>query len=244
MEEGSYVVKTDVFEGPLELLLDLIEKRKLHINDVSLATVADDFISYVDRHAEFPLAKAADFVVIASTLLLIKSKSLLPALVLNEEEEQGIEELERRLKLYEYLRTFSRILVERFGKTMLFRRDTSLREEPIFLPDPAMNRESLREAIGRVMMNLPKKELVPEAVVKKIISLEETIEKLARRIEAGIQMSFREFVGMKKEERQHIVVNFLAILELVKRGIVRVTQDATFSDILIESEHLDVPRYS
>src|SRR3989344_4122925 len=106
----SFTVKQEHFEGPLELLLDLIEKRKLFVSDVSLAKVADDYISYVKNLSEFPVADSAHFVLIASTLLLIKSKSLLPNLDLTTEEQVSIEDLEHRLRLYERMRKLSRSL--------------------------------------------------------------------------------------------------------------------------------------
>ncbi|MEK7117749.1 MAG: segregation/condensation protein A, partial [Patescibacteria group bacterium] len=85
--DTDFKVKTGDFEGPLELLLELIEKRKLHINDVSLSQVADDFIAHIKSLEEFPMNDSADFILIASTLLLIKSKSLLPTLELTEDEK-------------------------------------------------------------------------------------------------------------------------------------------------------------
>ena len=96
----DFKVRVGEFEGPLELLLDLIEKRKLHISDVSLSQVADEFIEYTKSIEDFPIADSADFILVASTLLLIKSKSLLPNLELTVEEEENIGELEKRLALY------------------------------------------------------------------------------------------------------------------------------------------------
>ena len=84
----SFKVKTSSFEGPLDLLLDLIEKRKLFINDVSLAKVTDDFIAHIKQFDDLPMAESAHFILIASTLLLIKSKSLLQELNLTEEEKR------------------------------------------------------------------------------------------------------------------------------------------------------------
>ena len=92
----SFAIKHEKFEGPLELLLDLIEKRKLFINDIALAKVADDYVEYVKTVGDFPLSESAQFILIASTLLLIKSKSLLPNLELSEDEKGNIADLERR----------------------------------------------------------------------------------------------------------------------------------------------------
>src|SRR3990167_10380841 len=97
---AKFAVKTQVFEGPLDLLLELISKRKLFVNDVSLSQVTDDFIAYIQEHDEFPLSESAEFILVASTLMLIKSRSLLPTLELTEEEEESIHDLEDRLALY------------------------------------------------------------------------------------------------------------------------------------------------
>src|SRR3989344_738418 len=116
----SYIVKTGSFQGPLDLLLDLIEKRKLPISEVSLAGVADDYITYVKTLSEFPIAMSAHFILIASTLLLIKSKSLLPNLELSDEEKGGIEDLERRLRLYQRSRDLGRHVRALFGNAVIF----------------------------------------------------------------------------------------------------------------------------
>src|SRR5437868_2863344 len=100
MDKLNYSVKTAVFEGPLDLLLDLIEKRKLFVSDVSVSQVTDDFVSYIEGHEQFPLEESAEFIVVASTLMLIKSRSLLPSLPLTDDETASIEDLEARLKLY------------------------------------------------------------------------------------------------------------------------------------------------
>ena len=104
MPENAFQIKTEVFEGPLDLLLNLIEKRKLFINDIALSKVADDYIAYLQSQEKFPIAQSADFLVIASTLLLIKSKSLLPNLNLSEEEQHDVNDLERRLKIYQRIK--------------------------------------------------------------------------------------------------------------------------------------------
>ncbi len=91
----------------MELLLDFIEKRKLFINDISLSKVTDDFIGFLKEKSNFPLGLSANFILVASTLLLIKSKSLLPTLNLTSEEEANIEDLETRLKEYQRIKELS-----------------------------------------------------------------------------------------------------------------------------------------
>ena len=245
MTEGelAYKVKTDVYEGPLDLLLTLIEKRKLHINDISLAAVTDDYISHVNKLKEFPISKSAHFILVASTLLLIKSKSLLPSLALSEEEEESIEDLERRLKVYRRIRELSGHIQERFGRQILFSRTPNQKIEPFFSPFENLSCTAMHSGIQTVMKNRPRKEKMKEAIVQKVISLEMMVEKLTKRIEQNLKMSFREFSKLEKDKRIHVIVSFLAMLELVKQGIITVVQESHFSDIVMESEHIDVPKY-
>src|ERR1035437_6688374 len=100
-KDYSYKIKTNAFEGPFHLLLSLIEERKFFINDLSLAQVTEDYLNYVNKLEKKNTSEISNFIVIAATLILIKSKSLLPNLNLTSEEESDIHNLEDRLKLYE-----------------------------------------------------------------------------------------------------------------------------------------------
>jgi segregation and condensation protein A len=240
MEGSAYSVKTSVFEGPLGLLLDLVEKRKLFVSDVSLAQVTDDFIKYIETHEEFPISESAEFIVVASTLMLIKSRSLLPNLTLTEEEEASIEDLELRLKLYARIKELSVEIKRMFGKNIIFEKSPSKKEVVVFSPDSKTDLKNLSETLFKMLETLPKKENVPKATVKKMISLEETIERLAQRISKGTKMNFSDFAG---KDKISIIVGFLAMLELVKRGALRVTQEGK-GEIEMETEALGTPTYS
>ncbi|MES2436932.1 MAG: ScpA family protein [Patescibacteria group bacterium] len=239
----DFKIKTHIFEGPLDLLLNLIEKRKLFISDISLSQVADDFIAYVQRLEQFPIAESAQFILIASTLLLIKSKSLLPTLNLTQEEESSIEDLEERLKLYQKIRDLTVHVKDAFGKHIIFEKNQSKIITPIFSPDESMTVPALHAAIYDVLKNIPKKEAVPKAVIKKVISLEEMITSLTTRIKSNLKMSFKDFAGVGKVEKVNVIVSFLAMLELVKQGTIMVNQERDFDDITIETQELGVPRY-
>ncbi|MBI2617905.1 segregation/condensation protein A [Candidatus Kaiserbacteria bacterium] len=239
----EFKVKLDGFEGPLDLLLALIEKRKLPINDVSLAAVADDYIEYLKDKQEFPLSQTSHFVLVASTLLLIKSKSLLPTLSLTDTEEEDIKILEERLMLYKRIKALSAHVSGRFGARVLFEAEESKNVEPLFSPAHDVSIRSMQETIKRVIANLPITEFLPEAVVKKIMSIEEAIENLTSRITQSLRMNFGEFANAKKNEKIEVIVSFLAMLELVKQGIINATQEKTFEDITMEADTLGVPKY-
>lgn len=237
-----YQVQTETFEGPLDLLLQLIEKKKLFVNDVSLAQVTDDYIEYVNTLQEFPTSDIAHFILVASTLLLIKSKSLLPILDLTEEEKQDVEDLERRLKIYKRIQELTGTVKSSFGKRIAFERPNALKREKKFAPAQDATVSSIGEAIRRVLTNLPKKEFIPKTVVQKVISLEEVITDLTDRVKKGIKMSFNEFTGERKE-KVNVIVGFLALLELVKQGVLDAKQEKQFDDIHMESQEISVPNY-
>lgn len=241
---SHFKIKTEVFEGPLDLLLSLVEKRKLFINDISLAKVTDDFIEHLKNFDKLPMGDSAQFILIASTLLLIKSKSLLPTLTITEEEEAGMYDLERRLKIYKRIKEVSIHVSRLFGTEIIFQPAQMRPMEPVFSPHESMNLLSLAQAIKDVIRSLPKKESIPKAVVRQVVSLEEMIDNLTKRITQGLRMSFKEFAGQHSKERVNVIVGFLAMLELVKQGTIHVSQEQTFGDIHMETKSIGVPRYN
>lgn len=234
----SYTVKTIGFEGPFGLLLNLIEDRKLFINDVSLAAVTEDFLSYMNKLGGLSPAEIASFVLVASTLILIKSKSLLPNLNLTSEEEGDIKSLEERLRLYELFTKLGGNIKSSFGKKIIFAPLERKNEVLIFLPDEQITRESMMGFARNVLNALPKKVFLPEVEVRKVISIEEMIVNLTQRIQDSVNMSFKDFAGKAKtkEEKVFMIVGFLAILELVRNGIMDAIQEGGFSDIIISKQ--------
>lgn len=243
MESNVFQIKTPAFEGPFELLLTLIEKRKLFISDISLSQVTDDFIGYIKRVGDFPMGEAAHFILVASTLLLLKSKSLLPSLSLTEEEEASIEELERRLKMYQYFQTLTKSIKNIFGVKIIFPKTYVRTIEPVFSPHKSMTLLTIHGAVTDVIERFPKPKTLPSVSVKKIISLDETIKSLTERVRKTLSISFREFAQHTKAEKIDVIVGFLAMLELVKRQIINVTQKSHFDDIHMESSEPTLPQY-
>src|SRR3989344_8933887 len=124
-------VKTPVYEGPLDLLLELIEKRKLLINDISLAQVAEEYIARINSMDELPVGETAEFVALAATLLLIKSRSLLPMLEISDDESRDIKELEYRLAVFQIIKTAAGDLRKEFNGPILYE-GTPKDPEPLF----------------------------------------------------------------------------------------------------------------
>lgn len=226
---AAFTVKAGGFEGPLDLLLSLIEERKFLVNDVSLTKVADDFLEYLKSQPRFPMGQAAQFILIAATLILLKSRSLLPVLSLSAEEEGDIHDLEFRLKIYQVFRDIARSLGA--ASSRMFFGDGARVDEPLFSPSPDLSVQNLTEALSRALEGAPRIVLAPEVSVQNVVTLEEMIDRLSERIAKAINLTFKEFAGTSQTDKKELVVSFLAMLELVKRGMLAVSQEASFGEI-------------
>lgn len=223
------------------MVLELIEKRKLLVNDLSLSQVTDDFIQHVRSQAEFPMEDAAEFIQVAATLLLIKSRSLIPDLELSGEEEADVDDLKRRLEAYEKVREASKLLGRMFGRKMLVSAGERM-PEPVFSPSKDLTTAALKSALRDALAALEKEEKLPEARVKPMITIEEMMSRLLERVQQALTMSFKDFSGDAKEKVE-VIVSFLALLELVKQGAVDVLQHQNFSDIRITNTSAELPKY-
>lgn len=240
---SPYSVRTGAFEGPLDLLLSLIENKKFFINELSLANVTNDYISYLKSLSEVPNDKHIEnvsyFVLIASTLILIKSRSLLPNLSLTEEEKEDIGDLEKRLKIYQIFKSAGTEINKIFGKDIIFTPVERVWSDPVFSPDPIITPENLLISVKNAIANAPKKEEnLPEIEVKKIINIEEVINNITERIKNAVQLSFKDLTKgdgtkPKEEAKTQVIISFLAMLELVREGVIGVIQNSSFGDIEI-----------
>ena len=194
----SYQIKTEQFEGPLDLLLSLIEKRKLFIGDFALSKVADDYIEHIRRFEAFPMNDVANFLLVASTLVLIKSKAILPELNLTHEEETDIDDLKRRLAMYEMFRDLAVKIKADYGRKLIYERSGRPEIQPVFAPDSHITIQQIHTSIVDVIYALPKKVILPKATVKKIVSIEEMMDQLAKRVTQALKTSFGQFSKYEK----------------------------------------------
>ena len=234
-------VKTDRFEGPLELLLELVEKRKLLINDISLAAVTNEYVEMVAAMQERSLPHTAQFVALAATLLLLKSKSLLPVLELSTEETERIEDLEATLRYYQIFRDAGLILKDQFGTTILAERSETP-PDPVFVPDSYCTTAHLHRSLRDLVHTLPVTKPKPRVQVTPVITLEEMIDTIAKRVARDFKLLFTD-LHPPQTERKTVAVGFLAVLELCKQGRVLVSQPHVFADIHIEASRFETPRY-
>ena len=231
----GFTVRQEKFEGPLELLLDLIEKEELAISEISLALVTDEYLAHVRSLPSPDPEELAEFLVVAVQLMLIKSRSLLPNLTFSTEEEVSLEELEARLKELQRIREAVKAIKELERRGFRSRsRDAYLGMEPVFHPPQALTRHSLADAFAALIAVLPKAEKLVEEKLKRIVSLEEKITYVRGILQDAIERGFSEIVQGAKEKME-IVVSFLALLELAKQKFVELRQDRPFAEIYIKN---------
>jgi segregation and condensation protein A len=242
LSQTNFHIQTDAYEGPFEMLLDLIENRKLLVNDLALASITEDFVTHVRSQSTFPVEETANFIQIAATLILIKSKSLIPDLAHTDEETADVEDLKRRLEAYEQVREAARELSRIFGKTVMVPAGERA-PEVTFAPSRDLSVAALTEAFERVLAAREAVEELPQARVKPLVTIEEMMERLAKRVQSAMTLSFKEFAGGAKEKVE-IIVSFLALLELVKQGAVAAEQYEPHGDIrLSNTASTAVPHY-
>ncbi len=232
-----FQIKTEKFSGPLDLLLKLIEEKHLSVTDIALSSVTNEYLAYI-REIEANSNELADFLVIASTLILIKSKAILPTLELTKEETEEILDLKERLILYKVFKEKSLYINNLFEpKSKLFSHQPFINVEVIFSPpsnlDVAMIHESLKE-----MLALYQKEkiILPIKKIKILVNLKDRIQNLFGIFKDKKNCQFKDIAG-SKEDKIGLVVNFLAILHLAKEGHITLNQESNFGDIGIESSN-------
>jgi len=233
----TYKVKIPKFEGPLDLLLELIEEQKLDIAQVSIAKVADDYLRYVRDEKKISLENLAEFVNIASKIILIKSRNILPTIEVTPEEEKEIRDLEEQLKEYKKYKEASLKLAALFGKQAMFSRDYLMGSVAVFSPPKNINSFDLKKQFQKLIDQIVLPEKIPEEAIRDIITLEEKISELQKSLETRVEMGFSQLKRSAKNNIE-VIVSFLALLELVKQRIISVEQSELFEDIRIRKSEI------
>jgi segregation and condensation protein A len=239
-QSESYQINTEVYSGPLDLLLQLIERAELDITRLALAQVTDQYLEYLHQLEEQNAAEVSAFLVIAARLLQIKSSALLPRTNLpgiQLEEDPG-EELARQLIIYKRFKELSGFLEnkELSGLRTYLRLDTSPRTQLTAKLDLSdLTLENLVKAASEIFNNGNELPPLSEVVTFPRITIREKIKSILDKLKLKGNLTFRELIE-KKENRVEIVVTFLAMLELIKRHMVGATQDDLFGNISLIPE--------
>jgi len=232
-----YNIATEVFDGPLDLLLQLIEKAELDITLIALAQITDQFLSYLEKIEEYYPAEISAFLVIAARLIQIKSEALLPKpsyqIHVDDEEDAG-EMLIQQLLAYKRFKTIANTFAERENHHL----STYLRVSPIHLSttDVAMNGYNLHQ-LALMFIKILNKDMDKKIPLQSIVSMPKiTIKEKINYIQSLLRQYqeinfFRLIIDFTS--RIEIVVTFLAILELIKRDFLSVIQNTLYGDIII-----------
>lgn len=239
LETNKYAIKTENFEGPLDLLCHLIDKNKMNINDIKISEIADQYMDYIKKMEEINLDITSEFLVMASTLLYLKSKSLLPKQE-SEEEELTEEELIRRIIEYKKYKEITSKLKENF---LLYSKRCFRQEEEIQLPVQKIEKDYEKGIISETYENLIKRN------EQKVNENAKNIEKIAitetYTVASKVKVMFKELIknkkfvfnklfSVKELNKQEVVTAFSGLLEMSRRNKVITSQDDTFSDILVK----------
>jgi len=227
-----YKIKIEKFEGPLDLLLQLIEEEEMDITQVSLAKVTDQYLVYINKSVDIATEELADFLVIAAKLLLIKSKSLLPSLEIDDEEATN---LENQLKMYKEYHDASKVLQKIINKKhFLFSRERpAVTMDKVFNPPKSLTTEKLHQLFADVLSELEPWVNLPTEVIKKTISIRERIVNIREMVSREANISFKNLLKTAKDKTE-VIVTFLALLELVKQKTIAVIQNNIFEDIHVK----------
>ncbi|MBO4591279.1 MAG: segregation/condensation protein A [Eubacterium sp.] len=242
-------IKLDVFEGPLDLLLHLIEKNKYNIFDIPIVEITQQYLSYLDSMEEENMDVMSEFLVMAATLISIKSKMLLP----KEEEEEGEEEEDPRAelvkslleyKMYKYasleLKDMSIDAANAYFKGASIPKEVKEVKEEV---DPAeLIGDLTMQKLSQIFQTLLRREIDRVdpvrskfgTITRDEIKLEDRMVEIRSEIKGLRSINFRTLLG-KRRGKLNIIVSFLAILELMKTGALTIRQDEMFGEILIDS---------
>ncbi|MEN9551668.1 MAG: segregation and condensation protein segregation and condensation protein [Candidatus Parcubacteria bacterium] len=233
----EFTVKLDRFEGPYTALLELIENKKLSITEISLVSVTDDYIAYVRSLNDKNVIDISQFVVVASTLMLMKAKSLFPEMVYTEEEERQIDDLEKKLELHTILKDAELGIKNTFAKSVLYSRAYKLPESVmVFVIDTRLSLQLLQSIASMTLVTFLEPKVLTKIAVEKAIRIENVIEDIMTRIKSAQTLSLQtmsQSAGTVEEKKKILITSFMAILELLKNGALSATQDEKGGDIIL-----------
>lgn len=235
-----YTVALPDFQGPLDLLLNLIEQEQLDITKISLALVTDQYLAYLDILRAIDPDELTDFLVVAAKLILIKSEALLPrppASIIDEVEEDLGDELARQLQTYKRFKEIAAQLqaIEASGQRSFIRLAPPLKLEPKLLPGEGSLADLLKAA-RKALSIKPPESAVDEVVSRQVVTIGQQMAHIRQQLTTRPSVSF-QYLLQQSQSRIEVIVTLLALLELIKRHVIRVEQPDLFGEIMIHKNH-------
>ena len=239
LETKKYSIKIDNFEGPIDLLCYLIDKNKMNIYDVNLSDITDQYIEFLNAMEEMNLEIASEFLVMASTLLYLKSKNLLPK---QEEEEEEIteEELIRRIIEYKKFKEISKVFKENYD---VYAKRFYKNQEEIKLPKQKLEKDYSNEVIPEIYRKLVERNSekinrnaknIEKIAITETYSVGDTVKQMYRSLIKFKKFTFNKLFSLKKHDKREVVTAFSGLLEMSRRNKVVTEQEELFGYIEVE----------
>ena len=239
LETKRYAIKIDNFEGPLDLLCHLIDKNKMSIYDINLSEITDQYIEYIKEQEKLNLEIASEFLVMASTLLYLKSKSLLPKQE-EEEEELTQEELIRRIIEYKKFKEISKKFKENYRTYS--KRYFKIQEE-IELPKQELKKDYEKTLIPEIYKSLVERnhaklnknaKNIEKIAITDTYTVASKVKEMFKILVKQKKFVFNKIFSIKKHNKQEVMTAFSGLLELSRRSKVETKQEELFGDITVE----------
>ena len=245
LETNKYKIKLENFEGPLDLLVHLIDKNKMDIYDINLSEITDQYIEYINEMEKMNLEVTSEFLVMASTLLYLKSKNLLPNQE-NDEQELTEEELLQRIIDYKKYKEITKTLKEMYqnSNTVIFKAP-----EQIELPKQKLEKEYKKEIIVEIYADIIERSAerlnknaknIEKIAITETYTVAEKVKVMFKELLHNKKFVFNRLFPSKKCSRPEIVTAFSGLLELSRRNKVLTSQPELFGDITVEKNNKKV----
>jgi segregation and condensation protein A len=231
----AYSITIQNFEGPLDLLLQLVEGEQMEITDISLVQVTEPFLRHLaERRGQMLPEELADFLLIASKLVYLKSKAIVPSLETDAELEGP--DLASQLRAYQAFVAAAKQIqaLSAQGVRSFSHPRQMVKLEELGFVAPSITQDDLRALFAGLVRRLEPIARLPQAAIERVMTLEEKMSQLVERVRHAVQTSFRA-MAHEATSRAELIVTFLALLELTKQRSIRVEQAQLFEDIQISS---------
>lgn len=239
LQTNKYAIKLENFEGPLDLLCHLIDKNKMNIYDIKLSDITDQYIEYINQMEEMNLEVTSEFIIMASTLLYLKSKNLLPSEV-EDEKELTEEELLRRIIEYKKYKEISKKLKENY---IIFSKRSYRLQEQIELPKQKLEKEYQKEIIFEMYTNVIEKNTnrlnsnaknIEKIAITDTYTVASKVKEMFKELLRKPKFVFNKLYKVSETNKQEVVTAFTGLLELSRRSKVVTNQEELFGDIIVE----------
>ena len=239
LQTNKYAIKLETFEGPLDLLCHLIDKNKMNIYDIKLSEITDQYIEYINQMEKMNLEVTSEFIIMASTLLYLKSRSLLPTEV-EDEKELTEEELLQRIIEYKKYKEISKKIKENY---LIYSKRCYRMQEEIELPKQKLEKEYKKEIISELYKSVVEKNSnrlnknaknIEKIAITDTYTVASKVKEMFRELLRRPKFIFNKLYKASECNNQELVTAFSGLLELSRRSKVITTQEELFGDIVVE----------